>query len=123
MKEKIISIFKNSYQNIRIANIHPSGVLATRALVGILLVPILLVVIAYISTFVKGYVSDDIAKVIDVGIKIIDHIFIPSVLTALVGFLALFIDNNNDGVPDKLEEPLKIPQLSVERSDRNEKRV
>ena len=123
MKEKIISIFKNSYQNIRIANIKPTGILATRALVGLLLVPILLVVIAYISTFAKGYVSDDIAKVIDVGIKIIDHIFIPSVLTALVGFLALFIDNNNDGVPDKLEEPLKIPQLSVERSDRNEKRV
>ena len=123
MKEKIISIFKNSYQNVRIANIKPTGILATRALVGLLLVPILLVVIAYISTFAKGYVSDDIAKVIDVGIKIIDHIFIPSVLTALVGFLALFIDNNNDGVPDKLEEPLKIPQLSVERSDRNEKRV
>ena len=78
MKEKIISIFKNSYQNIRIANIHPSGVLATRALVGILLVPILLVVVAYMGVFIKGYVSDDIAKVIDVGIKIIDHIFIHS---------------------------------------------
>ena len=123
MKEKIISIFKNSYQNIRIANIKQTGILATRALVGLLLVPILLVVVAYMGVFIKGYVSDDIAKVIDVGIKIIDHIFIPSVLTALVGFLALFIDNNNDGVPDKLEEPLKIPQLSVERSDRNEKRV
>ena len=43
-------------------------------------------------------------KLITVGINIIDHIFIPSVLTALVGFLALWVDKDGDGVPDQLEK-------------------
>jgi hypothetical protein len=43
-------------------------------------------------------------KLISVGISIIDHIFIPSVLTALVGFLALWVDKDGDGVPDSLEK-------------------
>ena len=94
---------KQAYNSIRISNIKPTGVLATRVLVLIMLVPILLVIIAYIGAFIRGMVSDDIGKVIDVGIKIIDHIFIPSVLTALVGFLGLFIDNDGNGVVDMLE--------------------
>lgn len=53
--------------------------------------------------FISGYVSDEINKLINVGINIIDHIFIPSVLTALVGFLALWIDKDGNGIPDKLE--------------------
>ena len=53
--------------------------------------------------FISGYVSDDANKMISVGINIIDHIFIPSVLTALVGFLALWIDKDGNGIPDKLE--------------------
>lgn len=55
-------------------------------------------------TFIQGYVSDDMNKLISVGINIIDHIFIPSVLTALVGFLALWVDKDNDGIPDQLEK-------------------
>ena len=56
---------------------------------------------------------------ISVGINIIDHIFIPSVLTALVGFLALWIDKDGNGIPDKLEEPPKLPIQNVtERSDK-----
>jgi hypothetical protein len=89
---------------MRSVNIHPTGIFATRALVFIMLVPILLVVIEYIMAFISGYVSDETNKLISVGINIIDHIFIPSVLTALVGFLALWIDKNNNGIPDKLED-------------------
>lgn len=103
-KAKIINSLKNAYSSIRIANVKPTGVLATRLLVGVLLVPIILVIVAFIGAFLKGYVSNEIAKVIDTGIKIIDHIFIPTVLTAIVGFLALFIDKNNNGVPDRLED-------------------
>ena len=99
----IINIVKKSYQSVRVANIHPTGVLATRVLVLIMLVPILLVVVEYIMAFIGGYVSDDANKMISVGINIIDHIFIPSVLTALVGFLALWIDKDGNGIPDKLE--------------------
>nr|DAG45468.1 MAG TPA: hypothetical protein [Caudoviricetes sp.] len=118
---KLINSLKKSYQSVRVANIHPTGVLATRALVLTMLVPILLVIIQYIMAFISGYVSDEANKLISVGINIIDHIFIPSVLTALVGFLALWIDRDGNGIPDKLEEPPKTPINTIinERSDYN----
>ena len=106
-KQELMNKAKKVFQNIRIANIHPTGVLATRILVLVMLVPILLVVIEYVLAFTKGHVSDDLGKLITVGINIIDHIFIPSVLTALVGFLALWVDKDNDGVPDQLEKEEK----------------
>lgn len=116
----LINTIKKSYQSVRVANFHPTGILATRALVFVMLVPILLVVVQYIMAFISGYVSDNANKMISVGINIIDHIFIPSVLTALVGFLALWIDKDGDGIPDKLEEQPKVPTLPniTERSDK-----
>lgn len=119
--QNLINTFKKSYQSVRVANIHQTGVLATRALVLTMLVPILLVITQYIMAFISGYVSDDANKIISVGINIIDHIFIPSVLTALVGFLALWIDRDGNGIPDKLEEPPKTPINTIinERSDYN----
>lgn len=101
---KLINSLKKSYQSVRVAKFHPTGVLATRALVLTMLVPILLVVIEYMMAFISGYVSDEANKLISVGINIIDHIFIPSVLTALVGFLALWIDKDGNGIPDQLEK-------------------
>lgn len=117
---KLINSIKKSYNSIKIANIHPTGMWATRALVLTMLVPILLVVAEYVMVFSQGHVSDDMNKLINVGINIIDHIFIPSVLTALVGFLALWIDKDGNGIPDKLEEQPKIPPLPniTERSDK-----
>ena len=100
----LINTVKRSYQSVRVANIHPTGVLATRVLVLVMLVPILLVVIQYVMSFISGYVSDEANKLINVGLTIIDHIFIPSVLMAVVGFLGLWLDQNNNGIPDKLEE-------------------
>lgn len=116
----LINTIKRSYNSIKIANIHPTGMWATRALVLTMLVPILLVVAEYVMVFSQGHVSDDMNKLINVGINIIDHIFIPSVLTALVGFLALWIDKDGNGIPDKLEEQQKIPPLPniTERSDK-----
>ena len=101
---KIIGAIKGAYKSVMVANFHPTGVIATRVLILTMLVPIMLVVVEYIMAFAKGYVSDDVNRLINVGINIIDHIFIPSVLTALVGFLALWIDKDGDGIPDKLEE-------------------
>ena len=100
----LINTIKRSYNSIKIANIHPTGMWATRALVLTMLVPILLVVAEYVMVFSQGHVSDDMNKLINVGINIIDHIFIPSVLMAVVGFLGLWLDKNNNGIPDKLEE-------------------
>ena len=101
---KFVNSVKQSYKSVRVANIHPTGVLATRALVFIMIVPILLVITQYVMSFVSGYVSDEANKLINVGLNIIDHIFIPSVLMAVVGFLGLWLDKNNNGIPDKLEE-------------------
>ena len=121
MKYQIMNRLKSIYSAIRVANIHPTGVLATRALVLIMIVPILVVVGLFIIATAYGFVSDNMNKLINVGINIIDHIFIPSVLTALVGFLALWIDKDGNGIPDKLDEPPKIPINTVvnERSDYN----
>ena len=101
---KLINSIKKSYQSVRVANFHPTGIFATRALVFIMLVPILLVITQYVMSFVSGYVSDEANKLINVGLNIIDHIFIPSVLMAVVGFLGLWLDKDNNGIPDKLEE-------------------
>lgn len=120
-KLAIINRIKRSYQSIRIAGIRPTGVLATRALVLVMLVPIMLVVIEYVMAFAMGYVSDELGKLISTGINIIDHIFIPSVLTALVGFLALWIDKDGNGIPDKLEEQPKVPPM-IERGSADDKR-
>ena len=100
----LINTVKKSYKSVRVANFHPTGIFATRALVFIMLVPILLVITQYVMSFISGYVSDEANKLINVGLNIIDHIFIPSVLMAVVGFLGLWLDKNNNGIPDKLEE-------------------
>lgn len=115
MKDKIIQFIKQAFQSVRIANIRPTGVLATRGLVLIMLVPILLVVVTYVLTFLVGHVSEDKGKLITVGITIIDHIFIPSVLTALVGFLALWIDKDGNGIPDKLENTQNTSIVTTSR--------
>lgn len=119
MRDKVINSLKRALQSARVGGIHPTGVIATRGLVLIMLVPILLVVITYILTFVSGYVDDDRGKIISVGINIIDHIFIPSVLTALVGFLALWVDKDGNGIPDRLEEQQR-PQVPT--NERGEER-
>lgn len=100
----LINTVKKAYQSVRVANFHHTGIFATRALVFIMLVPILLVIAQYIMSFISGYVSDDANKLINVGINIIDHIFIPSVLMAVMGFLGLWLDRNNNGIPDQLEK-------------------
>lgn len=104
IKNKAIQSIKGAYKNIQASRIKPTGVILTRLLILIMILPILLVIIQFIMSFIAGYVSDNANKIISVGINIIDHIFIPSVLTALVGFLGLWIDNNHNGVPDKLED-------------------
>lgn len=118
---RLMDSAKRVFQSVRVTNIHPTGVLATRALVLVMLVPILLVVTQYVMSFISGYVSDEANKLINVGITIIDHIFIPSVLMALVGFLGLWLDKDGNGIPDKLEEQPKVPPM-MERGSADDKR-
>ena len=118
---RLMDSAKKAFQSVRVANIHPTGVLATRALVLVMLVPIMLVITQYIMSFISGYVSDEANKLINVGLNIIDHIFIPSVLMAVVGFLGLWLDKDGNGIPDKLEEqPKTLPMM--ERGSADDKR-
>lgn len=118
---RLMDSAKKVFQSVRVANIHPTGVLATRALVLVMLVPIMLVITQYIMSFISGYVSDEANKLINVGLNIIDHIFIPSVLMAVVGFLGLWLDKDGNGIPDKLEEQPKVPPM-MERGSPDDKR-
>ena len=108
-KLAIINRIKRSYQSIRIAVIRPTGVIATRALVLVMLVPMVLVVAQYVLSTIKGYVSPEANQLIDKGVFIIDHIFVPSVLMTIVGLCGMFIDKNHNGIPDKLEEQTTLP--------------
>nr|DAP87238.1 MAG TPA: Neurotransmitter-gated ion-channel transmembrane region [Caudoviricetes sp.] len=118
---RLMDSAKKVFKSVRVANIHPTGVLATRALVLVMLVPIMLVITQYIMSFISGYVSDEANKLINVGLNIIDHIFIPSVLMAIVGFLGLWLDKDGNGIPDKLEEQPKVPPM-MERGSADDKR-
>ena len=104
LKEDVVKSIKGAYGSIQTSKIKPTGVILTRLLILVMLLPILLIIIQYIMSFISGYVSDEANKIISVGINIIDHIFNNSVLIALVGFLGLWIDNNHNGIPDKLED-------------------
>ncbi|MBS5100227.1 hypothetical protein [Veillonella sp.] len=108
-KLAIINRIKRSYQSIRIAGIRPTGVLATRTLVLVMLVPMVLVVAQYVLSTIKGYVSPEANQLIDKGVFIIDHIFVPPVLMTIVGLCGMFIDKNHNGIPDKLEEQTTLP--------------
>ena len=108
-KLAIFNRIKRSYQSIRIAGIRPTGVLATRALVLVMLVPMILVVAQYVLSTIRGYVSPEANQLIDKGILIIDHIFVPSVLMSIVGLCGMFIDKDHNGIPDKLEETNTLP--------------
>ena len=104
MKEKIIQSFKKAFKSARVARISPTGVIATRFLVSIMITPIVLMSITYLLSFLQGYVSEEHGRLIAVGSGIVDHVFTPPVVVAFSGFLALFIDRNGDGIPDRLEE-------------------
>ena len=69
----LINTIKKSYQSVRVANFHPTGILATRVLVLTMLVPILLVVVEYVMVFIQGYVTDDMNKLINVDYQVYSY--------------------------------------------------
>jgi len=95
---------RHIFNAIKSARVKSSGILLTRWFATVLLIPIVVAVLELTKSAWIGYVDDNTARIIDVAIKVIDHIYVPSVLASLVGYLALFIDRNDNGIPDPLEK-------------------
>ena len=119
---KLINSLKKSYQSVRVAKVHPTLVWGARILIRIMLTPIILATMAYAISFYLGEISSANDKIITMGAFLIDHMFgAPGVIVSLTGLLWLSVDRDNNGIPDKLEEPPKTPINTVinERSDYN----
>lgn len=119
---KLINSIKKSYQSVRVAKVHPTLVWGARILILIMLTPIILATMAYAISFYLGEISSANDKIITMGAFLIDHMFgAPGVIVSLTGLLWLSVDRDNNGIPDKLEEPPKMPINTVinERSDYN----
>ena len=122
MKYQIMSRLKSVYSAVRVANIHPTLVWGARILILIMLTPIILATMTYAISFYLGEISSTNDKIITMGAFLIDHMFgAPGVIVSLTGLLWLSVDRDNNGIPDKLEEPPKTPINTVinERSDYN----
>ena len=68
LKAKVIRSMKGAFNSIRVNRIHPTGILLTRLLILIMILPIILVIAQYIMSFIAGYVSDDNYKIITIGL-------------------------------------------------------
>ena len=112
MKEQVINSLKKAFQSARVARISPTGIVMTRFLVSIMITPIILLSLTYLLSFLQGYVSEEHKQLIAAGSGIVDHVFTPPVVVAFSGFLALFIDRNRNGIPDRLEEQQR-PQVPI----------
>ena len=122
MKYQIMNRLKSADSAVRVANIHPTLVWGARILILIMLTPIILATLAYAISFYLGEISSANDKIITMGAFLIDHMFgAPGVIVSLTGLLWLSVDRDNNGIPDKLEEPPKTPINTVinERSDYN----
>ena len=108
---KLIDSAKKIYTSVRVAKVHPTLVWGARILILIMLTPIILATMTYAISFYVGEISSANDKIITMG--------------SLTGLIWLSVDRNGDGIPDKLEEEPKLPQLQnmTERSDKNEKRI
>lgn len=116
MKSRILNVLRNAFSSVKSVRVKPTGIVMMRGLVCLMLIPLLIVIITYILTFVQGYVDEAKNGIIKVGESIIDHTYVVPVLTVLVGLSGLTLDRDGDGIPDKLEENQSFNPLKDERS-------
>lgn len=116
MKSRILNVLRNAFNGVKSVRVKPTGIVMMRGLVCLMLIPLLIVIITYILTFVQGYVDEAKNGIIKVGESIIDHTYVVPVLTVLVGLSGLTLDRDGDGIPDKLEESSSFNPLKDERS-------
>lgn len=116
MKSRILNVLRNAFVSVKSVRVKPTGIVLMRGLVCLMLIPIIIVIITYVLTFIQGYVDEAKNEIIKVGESIIDHAYVVPVLTVLVGLSGLTIDRDGDGIPDKLEENQSFNPLRDERS-------
>lgn len=116
MKSRILNVLRNAFVSVKSVRVKPTGIVLMRGLVCLMLIPIIIVIITYVLTFIQGYVDEAKNEIIKVGESIIDHAYVVPVLTVLVGLSGLTIDRDGDGIPDKLEESSSFNPLKDERS-------
>lgn len=94
------------FKRLKVSNLSVSihGLWLTRWFATVLLIPIVVAVWEISLGAYIGILDNNTVRIIDYAIKIIDHIYVPSVLASLVGYLALFIDKDNNGISDVLEK-------------------
>ena len=116
MKSRVLNVLRNAFVSVKSVRVKPTGIVLMRGLVCLMLIPIIIVIITYVLTFIQGYVDEAKNEIIKVGESIIDHAYVVPVLTVLVGLSGLTIDRDGDGIPDKLEENQSFNPLKDERS-------
>ena len=127
ISQHLIDAGKKIYTSVRVAKVHPTLVWGARILILIMLTPIILSTIAFAQSFTVGYVSEANEKLINMGTYLIDHMYgQPGVVISLTALLAIGIDRDGDGLPDKLEETQKNDNktsMTLERGITNDKRL
>lgn len=116
MKSRILNVLRNAFVSVKSVRVKPTGIVLMRGLVCLMLIPIIIVIITYVLTFIQGYVDEAKNEIIKVGESIIDHAYVVPVLTVLVGLSGLTLDRDGDGIPDKLEESSSFNPIKDERS-------
>lgn len=116
MKSRFLNVLRNAFNSVKSVRVKPTGIVLMRGLVCLMLIPIIIVIITYVLTFIQGYVDEAKNEIIKVGESIIDHAYVVPVLTVLFGLSQLTLDRDGDGIPDKLEENQSFNPLKDERS-------
>ena len=70
---------------------------------GMSALPIVLVLYAWLFTWVTGSRDPWLISMQDQLLKIIDHIMAPAVVAGIVAYGAKLVDKDGDGVPDDFE--------------------
>jgi hypothetical protein len=70
---------------------------------GLSALPIVLVLYAWLFTWVTGSRDPWLISMQDQLLKIIDHIMAPAVVAGIVAYGAKIVDKDGDGVPDDFE--------------------
>lgn len=89
--------------NLKGINITTSSIFFIRITIILLIIPIVDVIGLQMYLTVTGGNSDFVFKLIDYGLKIIDHIWAVPVVTGVVTFAHALVDKNHNGDSDEFE--------------------